>query len=66
MHARARPSAARLVLKLYAEASGGTASIRKKRSFYRRHAVNTASWAWQQLSVGKLATVDCWDCASAD
>ncbi len=21
---------------------------------------NTASWAWQQLSIGKLATVDCW------
>jgi hypothetical protein len=21
---------------------------------------NTASWSWQQLAVGKLATVDCW------
>jgi hypothetical protein len=36
----------------------------------RGRPVNTASWAWQQLSVGKKATVDCasadcHDCASA-
>jgi hypothetical protein len=34
----------------------------------RGRPVNTASWAWQQLTVGKKATVDCAsaDCASAD
>jgi hypothetical protein len=33
-----------------------------------QRAATTAAWAWQQLSVGKKATVDCAsaDCASAD
>jgi RHS repeat-associated protein len=46
---------ARLVLRLFAEASGGTV-LHEQEDYLD----NTASWAWQQLTVGKLATVDCW------
>jgi RHS repeat-associated protein len=46
---------ARLVLRLFAEASGGTV-LHEQETYLD----NTASWAWQQLSIGKLATVDCW------
>jgi RHS repeat-associated protein len=46
---------ARLVLRLFAEASGGTV-LHEQEDYLD----NTASWAWQQLAVGKLATVDCW------
>jgi RHS repeat-associated protein len=46
---------ARLVLRLFAEASGGTV-LHEQEDYLD----NTASWAWQQLSIGKLATVDCW------
>jgi RHS repeat-associated protein len=46
---------ARLVLRLFAEASGGTV-LHEQEDYLD----NTASWSWQQLAVGKLATVDCW------
>ncbi len=46
---------ARLVLRLFAGASGGTV-LHEQEDYLD----NTASWAWQQLSTGKLATVDCW------
>ncbi len=43
------------MLRLFAEASGGTV-LHEQEDYLD----NTASWAWQQLSIGKLATVDCW------
>jgi RHS repeat-associated protein len=43
------------VLRLFAEASGGTV-LHEQEDYLD----NTASWSWQQLAVGKLATVDCW------
>jgi RHS repeat-associated protein len=46
---------ARLVLRLFAEASGGTV-LHEQEDYLD----NTASWSWQQLALGKLATVDCW------
>ena len=52
---------ARLVLKLYGQASGGTVIHTQEEFIVRGRLVNTASWSWQQLTVGKLATVDCWD-----
>jgi RHS repeat-associated protein len=51
---------ARLVLRLFAEASGGTVLHEQEDYLVRGRLVNTASWSWQQLAVGKLATVDCW------
>jgi RHS repeat-associated protein len=48
------------VLKLFAEASGGTVLHEQEDYLVRGRLVNTASWSWQQLAVGKLATVDCW------
>ncbi len=46
---------ARLVLRLFAEASGGTV-LHEQEDYLD----NTASWSWQQLSIGKLAAQDCW------
>ncbi len=51
---------ARLVLRLFAGTSGGTVLHEQEAYIVRGRPVNTASWAWQQLTVGKLATVDCW------
>jgi RHS repeat-associated protein len=48
------------VLRLFAEASGGTVLHEQEDYLVRGRLVNTASWSWQQLAVGKLATVDCW------
>jgi hypothetical protein len=46
------------VLKLYGEASGGTVLHTQEEFIVCGRPVNSTSWSWQQLSVGKLATVD--------
>jgi hypothetical protein len=46
---------ARLVLRLFAEASGGT--VLHEQEVYLDQ---NASWSWQQLTVGKKADQDCW------